>query len=201
MGGAVSSGTTPPPEMEVYRECEELVKKGECTWQSLPVNLQVKMNSVVKKLDDIAEPPFPQEGDINAMHNLACLLADGKGVKQDEERAVRLWKEASEMDNIPSRFMLGEMYYTNRGIPKDGNNMAYYNEFRGVALWQSCSEKNFPAADRRLAEAHRSGVGVVKADEAKAVEFYTRATNQCVAEAWSEIGELYEKGTGGEFIF
>ena len=105
------------------------------------------------------------------------------------------------MDNIPSRFMLGEMYYTNRGIPKDGNNMAYYNEFRGVALWQSCSEKNFPAADRRLAEAHRSGVGVVKADEAKAVEFYTRATNQCVAEAWSEIGELYEKGTGGEFIF
>ena len=46
-------------------------------------------------------------------------------------------------------------------------------------------------------DAYRSGVGVIRADEAKAVEYYTRATNQCVAEAWSEIGELYEKGTGG----
>lgn len=66
-----------------------------------------------------------------------------------------------------------------------------------MALWKSCSAASFPEADRRLADAFRSGVGVVKKDEAKAVECYRRITDKCVAQAWSEIGELYEKGTGG----
>lgn len=183
----------------IFKECEELVRKGDCTWDTLPPKMQQEMEDICIQLELAAEPPFPQEGDLQAMFNFASLLADGKGLPQDEPRAVELWKKASERDHIPSRFMLGEMYYASRGM-SNVNNIAYYNEFRGVALWQSCSDAKFSPADRRLADAYRTGVGVQQKDEAKAVECYTRATNQCVAEAWSEIGELYEKGTGGESV-
>ena len=197
MGSGVSRETASSPELEDFKECAALVTRGDCSWETLPNKMQAKMSGIVARLEEQAEPIFPQRGDLQAMYHLACLLADGKGIAKDEERAVSLWKAASERDHIPSRFMLGEMYYASRGIPVVKNGKPYYNEFRAVALWQSCSEKSFAPADRRLADAYRSGVGVIRADEAKAVEYYTRATNQCVAEAWSEIGELYEKGTGG----
>lgn len=117
MGANVSA------ERLIYQECSDEVEKGKCTWKTLPGNLQSQFDQIVLKLERGVDAL-----NVDALFELASLLADGKGVVQDEQRAVELWKNASDLDHIPSRFKLGEMYYTSRGIPPVKNGVSSGNE-------------------------------------------------------------------------
>jgi TPR repeat protein len=161
------------------------------------------MNAIIAHLEKMSDfDTFDRKsnkGDTVAMHNLALLLSRGTGVAQDDVRAVELWKEASRRGHLESTYNLGEMLYHDRGVPVLEKGTPYFNQFKAVALWTQCTRRaeGHGDAERRLAEAYLSGVGVMSVDQAKAVHHLANATNKSVADAWTEIGEMHEKGTGG----
>eukprot|EP00614_Pseudopedinella_elastica_P002451 CAMPEP_0172595050 /NCGR_PEP_ID=MMETSP1068-20121228/14569_1 /TAXON_ID=35684 /ORGANISM="Pseudopedinella elastica, Strain CCMP716" /LENGTH=457 /DNA_ID=CAMNT_0013393387 /DNA_START=113 /DNA_END=1486 /DNA_ORIENTATION=- len=185
-----------------YESIEQLVEQGEAAWDSLSAEQQRDMDEVIAALKSAADfNPMKEEkekrgGDEDAMYHLAVVLADGKGCKREEQQAVVFLKEGSQRGHLMCRFFLGEMYYFNRGVP--ANNAKYFNQFKGVKLWKDVAEaQTYVPAFERLAEAYKTGIGVMEADPVKAADYYAKATNSHVADAYSELAEMYEKGSGG----
>jgi Sel1 repeat len=78
------------------------------------------------------EPPreFAALGYSPAIHTLAVAYYDGKGVRQDYEKAFSLLKEAAEKDYPTSQLMLGTLYQSPlKGCcPKDYEKALYWYE-------------------------------------------------------------------------
>jgi len=134
------------------------------------------------------------KGDAEAMWRYAMLLSTGRGCKKDEPRAVEMLKWAHRRQNIDAAYALADMYFADRGMDVV---QPYFNQFRAVVLWQWCADRGHVPSHIKLAHAYRTGLGVKRQDNQKAVEHFAKATNQSVAEAASPIADMYENGTGG----
>ena len=51
------------------------------------------------------------QGYANAQYNLGCMYRDGRGVDNDDKRAVELYTLAAEQNGAGAQFNLGAMYY------------------------------------------------------------------------------------------
>jgi len=185
--------------MKEYRELErEINESATLTWDELPPNVDAKLRAAFKKLESLATRPSDDDDDVNgnveAVFCLAVLLMNGRGCEKDEYRAVDYLKFAHRCGHVEGAFLLGEMYFYDRGLDII---QPYFNQFRGVVLWQWCADRGFAPAHLKLAQAYRLGIGVKRPNEKKAAEHFSKATNQSVADAWSHIAEMYENGTGG----
>ncbi len=60
-----------------------------------------------------------QEGDANAVHELAARAADGVGSARDPRLALRLFERAAAAGHAPSQFRLGNIHEKGIGAPRD----------------------------------------------------------------------------------
>jgi hypothetical protein len=103
-----------------------------------------------------------------AMHNLAALNADGKGVKQDYSTARVLYESAAAAGIDESLNQVGRLYELGLGAPRDYSKALFY--------YRKAIEAGNAAAHSRLGAMYVNGLGVPK-DNQKACElFRTGAT-------------------------
>ena len=110
-----------------------------------------------------------------SQYALACLLIDGKCVAKDDERAAALLRECLDRDHLEGTFLLGCLFYEDRGM--GAKKSPFFNQFRAVKLWTMCADRGHAQACVKLAEAYKSGVGVIKRDVAKSAEYFAKVRN------------------------
>lgn len=173
------------------------------SWDNLPPEQAERLHKGFLKLENAATRDKNgkviydhdlNSGDAEAMWRYAMLLSAGRGCKKDEPRAVEMLKWAHRRQHVDAAYALADMYFTDRGMDVV---QPYFNQFRGVVLWQWCADRGHVPSHIKLAHAYRTGLGVRRKDDQKAAEHFAKATNQSVAEAASHIADMYENGTGG----
>src|SRR5262245_21375918 len=60
-----------------------------------------------------------EAGDARAQLELARAYEDGKGVAQDDARAVEWFRKSAEQGNAQAQNSLGVMFALGRGVPRD----------------------------------------------------------------------------------
>ena len=63
--------------------------------------------------------PLAEQGDASAQYGLGLMYAEGKGVPQDDETAVKWFRLAAEQGNASAQGNLGVMYALGKGVIKD----------------------------------------------------------------------------------
>lgn len=155
---------------------------------------------------------------LSTNYPLGKMYALGLGVAQDDEQAVRLYREPAERGNPQAQYELGYMYATGRGVAQDDiQAVHWYRKAAGVGLMEAQYELgNMYATGRGVAQddeetarqyakaaegdighapaqyalgnMYASGCGVAK-DEEKAAYWWHRAAGQGLAEAREKLGE------------
>lgn len=107
--------------------------------------------------------------------------------KREFEKALELWRKATEQGNVIAYRNLGNCYNFGCGVDR--------NCEKAVELYTIAAEQGDAIAQYNLAYSYYSGEGVQK-NEAKAAELYERSAEQGLAEAQYCLGILYFKGEG-----
>jgi len=60
-----------------------------------------------------------EQGNADAQSNLGVMYANGKGVAQDDQEAVKWYRKAAEQGYARAQFNLGHMYDQGMGVTQD----------------------------------------------------------------------------------
>lgn len=94
------------------------------------------------------------QGDSRAQIALAGMYYDGRGVDQNFQEALRLYRKAASQGEAGAQYALGGMYYLGQCVQKD---------FTEAANWfMKAANQNHPEAQRALGWAYDKGQGVPK---------------------------------------
>ncbi len=94
------------------------------------------------------------QGDSRAQIALAGMYYDGRGVDQNFQEALRLYRKAASQGEAGAQYALGGMYYLGQCVQKD---------FTEAANWfMKAAKQNHPEAQRALGWAYDRGQGVPK---------------------------------------
>ncbi|MFT5448247.1 MAG: TPR repeat protein [Gammaproteobacteria bacterium] len=96
--------------------------------------------------------PLAEQGNAKAQHNLGWIFANGKGVPQNNNEAIKWYRLAAEQGNAGAQYNLALMYYEGHGVP------ANYAE--AVKWFRLAAEQGDADAQNNLATAYLNGKGV-----------------------------------------
>jgi localization factor PodJL len=132
-------------------------------------------------------------GDAAAQYEVGVRFADGRGVAQNAEEAVRWLDRAAKGGSAPAMFRLGAIYEKGAGAKKD--LAAARDHYRAAA------EKGHGKAMHNLAVLYAEGVDGAAADYRTAAEWFRKAADRGVADSQYNLGILYARGIGVEHNF
>jgi TPR repeat protein len=92
-------------------------------------------------------------GNLKAQNHLGAMYSMGKGTHQNDELAVKWYREAAEAGNPEAQFNLGHMYECGLGVARN---------FSEAAIWYHRAATVLPRAQAALAEMYARGHGVRK---------------------------------------
>lgn len=165
-------------------------------------------------------------GDPDAQYDLAESYYYGRcGAVENETEAVRWYRMSAAQDKPEAIYSLGICYYNGQGVDED-NDRAFYWFQKGAFLenadaeymtglcnlkgygtnvnekvadfWlERAAKKGHAKAMRQMGDGCRRGRGILKQDDAVALEWYKKAAeaDDAVAQYW--LAEFYEDGRGG----
>ncbi len=161
--------------------------------------------------------PRAEGGDAEAQCNLGVICEEGRGVVQDDRKAVSWYRKAADQGDADAQTFLGKMYRSGCGVAKDDREAAswfrkaaeqgnapaqwclgmMYAEGSGVARddhqavrwWREAAEAGYANAQYNLGKMHRSGRGVAK-NAGKAAGWFRRAAEQGHPEAQQALDML-----------
>lgn len=128
-----------------------------------------------------------EEGDAAAQFEWAYRLANGEGVPEDDEEAVRWYQRAAEQGHPESVVNLGLSYANGHGVPMD---LA-----QATRWYRLTAEMGYARAQFNLGLCHARGAGVPR-DHVEAVRWYRLAAAQGLAHAQNNLGSCLAKGGG-----
>jgi localization factor PodJL len=131
-------------------------------------------------------------GDAAAQYEVGIRFADGRGVAQNGEEAVRWLDRAAKAGSAPALFRLGGLYEKGIGVKKD--LVASRDHYRAAA------DKGHGKAMHNLAVLYAEGVEGA-ADYHTAAEWFRKAADRGVADSQYNLGILYARGIGVENSF
>ena len=126
----------------------------------------------------------------DAMNDLAFLYMNGAGVDKNLGAALTLLRRSAESGDIRGQYHYAQMLRDGQGTAVDERQAAEY--------LQKAADKNFPPAQRDLAEFYASGRGGLKQDERLAAQWYEKAAVQKDGPAALALARMYEEGRGVE---
>ena len=147
-------------------------------------------------------------GFATAHYNLATMYFFGQGVAEDRSQAVRWVTKAAERGHERAQLVLARWYANAENVEQDHDQAAHWysraakqgNEDARDSLeflrLISDAEDGGACAQYKLGKMYRDGKGTQK-DDAKAVEWFTRAAEQGLADAQYSLGRLYFWGDAG----
>lgn len=113
-----------------------------------------------------------EQGNLDAICQMAMMYLDGDGVAKDSSKAVSMVKMAAEKGHINSMTVLGILYH-------GGLGKALKMDRKKCVDWTlKAAEKGSVDSQRNMGNAYRYGVGGLKRDKAKARQWYEKAAAQ-----------------------
>jgi len=122
-----------------------------------------------------------EQGDARAQNNLGWMYANGKGVPEDNAKAVYWYRKAAEQGDARAQNNLGWMYANGKGVPEDNAKAVYW--------YHKAAEQGDARAQNNLGWMYANGKGVPE-DNAKAVYWYRKAAEQGDSWAQKKVVEL-----------
>lgn len=130
------------------------------------------------------------KGDARAQHDLAALYTAGrKGVQQNYERAIKLFRSSARQDVANARYNLGVLYHQGVGVEPDMQ--------KAIRYYRAASLLGHAQARYNLGIAHIQGVGT-KYNPRHAAAYFEKAARGGVVEAAYNLGLIYENGLAGK---
>lgn len=126
------------------------------------------------------------QGQVQAQTDLAEMYDEGRGVKQDYERARTLYLAAAERENPKAQNNLAMIYASGNGVDTD------YEE---AMKWYMKAAKDHQYVDSQynLAVLYLNGRGVAK-NESEAILWFKRAADQGDVRSQTSLGSLFLMG-------
>ena len=113
--------------------------------------------------------PLAEQGDADAQYLIGLMYAEGQGVPQDYEAAIRWYRLATDQGHAKAQFNLGLMYDNGRGVPQD------YAQAREWYL--KAAEQGMADGQVKLGIMYQDGPGVLQ-DYVQAHMWYNLAAAQ-----------------------
>jgi TPR repeat protein len=144
-----------------------------------------------------------EAADTQAQFELGRAYEDGKGVPQDDDRAVEWFRKAAEQGNAQAQNSLGVMYAQGRGVQRD--------RAEAVRWYRKAAKQGLPEALYNVAIAYYNGEGAEHntamactwmmmaqrkgdTDSAEALKHIEEELNQRLDRCKFDLAGLYEKG-------
>jgi S1-C subfamily serine protease len=127
-----------------------------------------------------------KRGDAVAQRKLGSRYANGSGVKQNFQTAVKWYAESAEQGDIKAQFALGQIYADgNQGVPKN---------YKASLQWYSrAAEQGNLNAQFILGQAYAQGNSVVPKNYKTALKWYRLAAKQGDEYGQAEVKRLEKK--------
>jgi localization factor PodJL len=126
-------------------------------------------------------------GDASAEYEIAARYAEGRGVAQNYEAAVRWFERAANRNLAPAQYRLGSLYEKGHGTRKN------LDEAR--RLYRAAADQGNGKAMHNLAVLYAEGIDG-KPDMPSAVEWFRQAAVRDVGDSQYNLGILYARGLG-----
>ena len=123
-----------------------------------------------------------QKGDAYSQSQLGHILANGKGVREDDKAAVKWFRLAAEQGDAYGQSSLGWAYSKGEGVPKD--------KTEAVKWFRLAAEQGDAYGQSSLGWAYSNGEGVPK-DKTEAVKWFRLAAEQGDAYGQSSLAAMY----------
>jgi len=134
-----------------------------------------------------------EQGDKQGQFSLGVACYQGKGIAQNEERAVRLWKEVAKHGGfgvVRAEYNLGSAYYEGKGVAQDKKQAIKWWE--NAAKTAKMDELGLPEAQNSLGIAYYFGQGF--AHHKRAIQWWLKAAKQELISAQCYLAFAYKKG-------
>ncbi len=141
----------------------------------------------LQKKYTLAEPLLRQaaeQGQASAQYNLAVLYANGWGLPEDQELALRWYYKAAEQGHPAAQFNLGVMHENGQGIPAD-----YKEAFR---WYDKAARQGDADAQANLGRLYFQGKGTPR-DKLLAYAWFSAAAEQGVENAKKNKAYVFNK--------
>jgi TPR repeat protein len=122
----------------------------------------------------------------------------GKGVRKDEQEAIRLWKLSADGGQPAAQFNLGLLYDQDWVVFRDHRDILVYRDYEQAVIWyRKAAEGGHANARLNLGFMYYSGRGVQQ-DYAAAALLFISAAKSGVVLAQYNTGYIYEHAHGVE---
>ncbi|MEQ1516635.1 MAG: tetratricopeptide repeat protein [Usitatibacteraceae bacterium] len=119
--------------------------------------------------------------------HLGTMFARGRGVAQNQKRAVQYFQNAAAHGFVGAQFELAECYDKGNGVPQD---------YKQAAIWfEKAAAQGHMRAQTSIAYMYEIGQGVAKTPD-RAAYWYAQAAAQGDAIAQYNLGAMAESGRG-----
>ena len=175
-----------PKNIKVLRlvRCDEIIDVYETQ--------QAAIEALKKTLVPIPEEPLTKQalanlhqgaesGDVDTILELARRMADGNGMEQDAEGAIRWFHKAAEQNNRDAQYELATCYAFGLGVPQD------YGQ--AIGWYEKAARQGHADAQYMLGMSFHYGLNDI-VDELQADKWYTLASVQGHTKARLALDEL-----------
>ena len=128
-----------------------------------------------------------EQGDEYAQYNLGLMYANGQGVSQNYEQAIKWFTKAAEQGIATAQFNCGLMYATGQGVPQN------YKE--ALKWYTKAAERGVIEAQVNIGSLYANGEGVSK-NYTEAFKWYRKAAEQGDEKAQDNLSAMYALGQG-----
>lgn len=135
-----------------------------------------------------------EAGDALAQKNVGHMLANGRGIPIDEEKAAVWYTKSAAQGNARAQANLAIMYQQGHGVAKNENEAARLFQL-AIDGFRKSAERGDKEAQFSLGRIYDYSEGVFK-DTVQGFYWLKKAADQGVPDAQSIIGEKYESGDG-----
>ena len=128
-----------------------------------------------------------RQGGPDAKNTLGSMYAQGRGVEQDDAKAVKWYRLAAEQGEPLGQVNLGMMHIQGRGVEQD--------DVEAVRLFRLAAEQGDSDGQLYLGLSYGTGRGVAQ-DDVEAVRLYRLAAEQGHPSGRYFLGRMYAAGRG-----
>jgi TPR repeat protein len=128
-----------------------------------------------------------EAGNAIAQRCLGWMCVTGKGVPQNDTKAVEWYQKAADKGFAIAQSSLGYMYQNGKGVTQ--------NDAKAVEWFQKAADQGNAIAQQNLGYMYENGKGVPQNYE-KAFEWYRKSAEAGTPQAQCCLGYMYENGKG-----
>jgi TPR repeat protein/S1-C subfamily serine protease len=132
--------------------------------------------------------PLAKQGDPRAQRVVGNMYADGLGVDEDYDTAVKWYQRAADQGYAPAMADLGDLYFYGNGVDQD--------QAAAVKWYRRGAERGDPAAEYDYGLIFHDGSAGQKQNFDAAMKWFLRASAQGDAPALNMVGYMHDLGEG-----